>query len=54
MKFVMLPPQTATRRDWASRLGAALPEVSVAVAEGMQQAAAAIAEHYLRFAEGSP
>ena len=44
MKFVMLPPQTATRRAWASRLAAALPQVNVAVAEDMQQARDAIVE----------
>jgi phosphoglycerate dehydrogenase-like enzyme len=36
--LVMLPPQTATTRAWASRLAAALPELSVVVAEDPQQA----------------
>lgn len=32
-KFVMLPPQSATTRDWAARVAAAVPEVQVVVAE---------------------
>jgi phosphoglycerate dehydrogenase-like enzyme len=32
-KFVMLPPQSDTTRDWARRLAAAVPEVRVVVAE---------------------
>lgn len=31
--LLMLPPQKATTREWASRLAAALPELSVVVAE---------------------
>src|SRR5687768_4274948 len=31
--LLMLPPQTATTRAWAARLGAALPELSIVVAE---------------------
>jgi phosphoglycerate dehydrogenase-like enzyme len=42
VKFVMLPPQTSTRRVWASRLAAAVPDVSVVIAEDMQQASAVI------------
>jgi phosphoglycerate dehydrogenase-like enzyme len=37
-KLVMLPPQTEVFRNWATRLAAAVPEVQVVVAEGMQQA----------------
>ena len=33
LTLLMLPPQTATTRDWAARLAAALPELSVVVAE---------------------
>jgi phosphoglycerate dehydrogenase-like enzyme len=40
--LVMLPPQTATTRQWAARLGAALPELSIVVAEDLGQAAQAI------------
>ena len=29
----MLPPQTVTTRDWATRLGTAVPELSIVVAE---------------------
>ena len=31
--LLMLPPQTATTRAWAARLGTALPELSIVVAE---------------------
>src|SRR5216683_1140423 len=31
--FLMLPPQTATTREWAKRLATAVPEISVVVAE---------------------
>jgi hypothetical protein len=37
-KLVILPPQTEVYRDWATRLAAAVPEVQVVVAEGVQQA----------------
>ncbi len=40
--FLMLPPQTATTREWASRVAAALPELSVVVAEDHDQAARVI------------
>jgi phosphoglycerate dehydrogenase-like enzyme len=36
--LLMLPPQTAATRDWAARLAAAMPEVTVTVAEDVQQA----------------
>src|SRR5881296_1805418 len=37
--LLMLPPQTATTREWASRVAAALPELSIVVAEDTDQAA---------------
>jgi len=46
--LVMLPPQSATTREWASRLAAAVPEVSVVVAED-----AATAERSLAGAEAA-
>ena len=36
--LLMLPPQTASTRDWAARLAAAMPEVTVIVADDAQQA----------------
>ena len=41
--FLMLPPQTPITREWAKRLAAAQPNVSVIVAENEAEAAAAIA-----------
>ena len=43
-KFVMLPPQSATSRDWAQRLAALVPEVRVVVAEDMDTAAREIVD----------
>ncbi len=43
-KLLMLPPQTPTTRAWASRVAAALPALSVVVAEEPADAARAIAE----------
>jgi phosphoglycerate dehydrogenase-like enzyme len=40
--LLMLPPQTPTTRDWAKRLAAALPELSVVVAEDGGEAARAV------------
>ena len=40
--LLMLPPQTATTREWASRVAAALPDLSVVVAEDHDQAARVI------------
>jgi phosphoglycerate dehydrogenase-like enzyme len=40
--FLMLPPQTETTREWAARLTAALPALSVVVAEDLDQAASAV------------
>ena len=37
--LLMLPPQTATTRQWAKRLAAALPELKVVVAEDVAEAA---------------
>ncbi len=41
--LLMLPPQTSITREWAKRLAAAQPNVSVVVAENETEAAAAIA-----------
>ncbi|MBS0562511.1 MAG: D-2-hydroxyacid dehydrogenase [Proteobacteria bacterium] len=41
--LLMLPPQTAIARDWAARVAAELPGLSVVVAEDEAEAAAAIA-----------
>ena len=40
--FLMLPPQMPTTREWARRLAAAQPELSIIVAENESEAAAAI------------
>ncbi len=42
--LLMLPPQTPTTRDWAKRLAAALPELSVLVAEDGSEAARAVGQ----------
>jgi phosphoglycerate dehydrogenase-like enzyme len=42
MTLLMLPPQTPTTRAWAARLAAALPELSVVVAETEADAAQAV------------
>jgi phosphoglycerate dehydrogenase-like enzyme len=42
--FLMLPPQTPTTRGWASRLGSALPQLSVVVAETEAEAARAVGD----------
>ena len=41
--LVMLPPQTPTTRGWASRLAAAVPELSVVVTEDPEQATKVVA-----------
>jgi len=41
--LVMLPPQSKTTRDWAARLAAAVPELSVVVAEDAPAATRALA-----------
>jgi phosphoglycerate dehydrogenase-like enzyme len=43
-KFVMLPPQTATTRDWGKRLADAVPEARVIVAEDADTAAREIVD----------
>jgi len=43
-KFVMLPPQSATTRDWAQRLAAQVPEARVVVAEDASTAAREIVD----------
>jgi len=40
----MLPPQSETTREWAKRLGAAVPELSIVVAEDLGQAGRAISQ----------
>ncbi len=40
--LLMLPPQTSTTRQWAKRLAAALPELSVVAAEDEAEAAGAV------------
>jgi phosphoglycerate dehydrogenase-like enzyme len=42
--LLMLPPQTATTRAWASRLKTALPDMHVVVAESAAEAARAVGE----------
>ena len=42
--LLMLPPQTATTRQWAKRLAAALPELQVVVAEDVADAARMIGD----------
>jgi len=42
--LLMLPPQTATTRQWAKRLAAALPELQVVVAEDAAEAARMIGD----------
>jgi phosphoglycerate dehydrogenase-like enzyme len=42
--LLMLPPQTATTRGWASRLKTTLPELDIVVAESADEAARAIGE----------
>jgi phosphoglycerate dehydrogenase-like enzyme len=43
-KFVMLPPQTDTTRDWAKRLAEAVPQARVIVAEDADAAAREIVD----------
>jgi phosphoglycerate dehydrogenase-like enzyme len=52
--LVMLPPQTATTRDWAARLAAAVPELSVVVAEDAPGAARALADAEAAFGTLTP
>ena len=50
----MLPPQTPTTREWAGRLSAALPGLTVVVAEDPGRAVAAIAEAEAAFGTPTP
>ena len=43
-KFVMLPPQSSTTRDWAKRLADMVPETRVVVAEDADTAAREIVD----------
>lgn len=52
--LLMLPPQTATTRAWASRLGEALPELTVVVAEDASQAMGAIGSAEAAFGTPTP
>ena len=52
--LLMLPPQTRVTREWAKRLAAAQPNVSVIVAENEAGAAAAIARADAAFGTVSP
>jgi phosphoglycerate dehydrogenase-like enzyme len=44
LKFVMLPPQTETTREWGRKLAASLPEVDVVLAETREDAERAITD----------
>ena len=52
--LLMLPPQTPITREWAKRLAAAQPNVSVIVAENETEAAGAIAHADAAFGTVSP
>ena len=52
--LLMLPPQTPITREWAKRLAAAQPNVSVIVAENETEAAGAIARADAAFGTVSP
>ena len=52
--LLMLPPQTSITREWAKRLAAAQPDVSVIVAENETEAAAAIARADAAFGTVAP
>src|ERR1700710_1452956 len=43
-KFVMLPPQNAMSREWAAKLGAELPDMTVVTPEDEAAASAAIVD----------
>ncbi len=40
--LLMLPPQTATTREWGRRLAEAVPELSIIVASDEDEAARAV------------
>jgi hypothetical protein len=52
--LLMLPPQTATTREWAARVATALPELTVVVAEDEAQAAREIGRAEAAFGTPSP
>jgi phosphoglycerate dehydrogenase-like enzyme len=52
--LLMLPPQSETTREWAKRLGAALPELSIVVAEDIEQAARAVGQAEAAFGTMPP
>jgi phosphoglycerate dehydrogenase-like enzyme len=52
--LLMLPPQTATTREWAARVAAALPELTVVVTEDEAQAAREIGRAEAAFGTPSP
>ena len=52
--LLMLPPQTSTTREWAKRLAAALPELSVVVAEDGAEAAGAVGRAEAAFGTMQP
>jgi phosphoglycerate dehydrogenase-like enzyme len=53
-QFLMLPPQTATTREWGARLQAALPEIDIVVAEDLAAAERAIGTAEAAFGTISP
>ena len=54
MKMVMLPPQTRFTREWATRLAATLPDISVAAAEDLNEAETAIRDADAAFGTLTP
>ena len=52
--LLMLPPQTKTTREWAARVAAALPALSVVVAEDETHAAREIVGAEAAFGTLSP
>ena len=54
MTLLMLPPQTPKTREWAARLAAALPDLSVVLAEDPDQAARVIDSAEAAFGTISP
>jgi phosphoglycerate dehydrogenase-like enzyme len=50
----MLPPQTPTTREWASRLSAAVPGLNIVIAEDMLAALAAICDADAAFGTPTP
>ena len=52
--LLMLPPQTATTREWASRLAAALPAMEVVVAEDLGHAEQSVGEAEAAFGTMPP